>query len=62
MEEVQALKELIKLERDRVIIIKPCDKGAGTLILDFNSYMKSCYEHLLEKQSTTQIITKKWMI
>ena len=59
VEEVQALKELIKMQRDRVIIIKPCDKGAGILILDFKSYMKSCYEHLLEKQSSTQNYYKK---
>ena len=49
--EMNALKELIKLQRDQVIIIKPCDKGAGLIILDFNIYMKACYEHLLEKQS-----------
>ena len=57
--EIQALKDLIKLQRDRVIMIKPCDKGAGILILDFNSYMKSCYEHLLSKQSETQNYYKK---
>ena len=50
--EMNALKELIKLQREKVIIIKPCDKGAGLIILDFNTYMKACYEHLLEKQST----------
>ena len=38
-EEVVALKELIKLQRDRVIIIKPCDKGAGIMILNFKDYM-----------------------
>ena len=54
VEEIQALKELIKLQRDRVIMIKPCDKGAGILILDFKIYMQSCYEHLLSKQSETQ--------
>ena len=59
MEEIQALKELIKFQRDRVIIIKPCDKGTELLILDFRSYMKSCYEHLLSKQSLTQNYYKK---
>ena len=53
VDEMNALKELIKLQRDRVIIVKPCDKGAGIIILDFNIYMKACYEHLLEKQSNT---------
>ena len=46
VEEIQALKQLIKLQRERVIIIKPCDKGAGIIILDFKEYMQSCYEQL----------------
>ena len=50
-EEVTALKELIKLQRDRIITIKPCDKGAGILILNFKDYIKSCYEHLLSRQN-----------
>ena len=52
-EEVLALKELITLQREREIIIKPCAKGAGILILDFKKYMKVCYEHLLSTQTTT---------
>ena len=31
-------------------MIKPCDKGAGIIIMDFKMYMQACYEHLLEKQ------------
>ena len=31
-EEINALKELITLQRERVITIKPCDKGAGIMI------------------------------
>ena len=53
VEEVAALKELIKLQRERVIN-KSCDKGAGIMILDFKTYMQACYEHLLEKQTNTQ--------
>ena len=53
VEEIAAMKELIKLQRDRVIMIKPCDKGAGILILDFNTYMKACYEHLLERHTNS---------
>ena len=34
-EEVLALEELIKLQREREIIIMPCDNGAGILILNF---------------------------
>ena len=46
-EEINALKELNKLQKERVIIIKAADKGAGIVILDFKEYMKSCYNHLL---------------
>ena len=44
--EIEAIKELIKLQKERIIVIKPCDKGAGIIILDFPVYMKACYEHL----------------
>ena len=40
-EEIAALKELIRLQRERVIIIKPCDKGAGIIILDFKLYLNT---------------------
>ena len=33
------------MQRDRKIVIKPCDKGAGILILDFEDYLKACYNH-----------------
>ena len=49
-EEINALKQLVRLQRERIITIIPCDKGAGIVILDFNMYMKACYEHLLSKQ------------
>ena len=57
VEEISALKELIKLQKDRKIVIKACDKGAGIIILNFNDYMKTCYEHLLSslpKQSEAE--------
>ena len=50
VEEINALTELIKLQRERVIIINPCDKGSGIIIMDFQMYMHACYEHLLTKQ------------
>ena len=53
--EVEALKELVKLQRERVITIKPCDKGAGIIILDFKAYMAACYNHLLENQPDTTL-------
>ena len=40
--EIEAIKELIKLQKERIIVIKPCDKGAGIIILDFPVYMKAC--------------------
>ena len=49
-EEINALRELVRLQRERIITIKACDKGAGIIILDFNSYMKACYNHLLSNQ------------
>ena len=44
--EIQAMKELIKLQKEKTIVIKPCDKGAGIIILDYDMYMRACYEHL----------------
>ena len=41
-----ALKDLIQLQKNREIVIKPCDKGAGIIILDFEEYLRACYEHL----------------
>ena len=52
-EEVAALKELIRLQKERIITIKACDKGAGIIILDFNEYLRACYEHLNSKQTQT---------
>ena len=45
-DEINALKELIRLQKERVITIKAADKGAGIVILNFKDYMTACYEHL----------------
>ena len=50
-EERKALKELIQLQKTRQITVKPCDKGAGIIVLDFHNYLKSCYDHLKSKQN-----------
>lgn len=42
-DEIEALRELINLQKDKVIVIKPCDKGAGMMILDYPVYMRACY-------------------
>ena len=49
-EEEQALKELVRLQKERLITIKECDKGAGVMILNFTDYISACYEHLTSQQ------------
>ena len=49
--QAKALKELIQLQRDKQIVIKRCDKGAGVIILDYADYIKACNEHLDMKQT-----------
>ena len=51
--ELEALKLLIELQKQRKIIIKQCDKGAGIMLFNFKDYMKASYEHLLSKQPNT---------
>ena len=48
-EEKEALTTLIKLQRERKIIIKPCDKGAGIIICNFQDYVESSIDHLNSK-------------
>ena len=50
-EELEALNDLIKLQKDRKIIIKACDKGAGIIILNYKEYMRACYMHLTAEQT-----------
>ena len=45
-DEYKALKELSKLQSERKIVIKPCDKGAGLIILNFDEYVRACQSHL----------------
>ena len=49
-DELQALKELIQLQKNKIIVIKPCDKGAGIIILDYPVYMRACYQHLTSEK------------
>ena len=37
--------------QDRKITIKPCDKGAGIIVLDFEAYMEASNKHLNSKTS-----------
>ena len=43
-EEIQAIRDLINLQKNKTIVIKPCDKGAGIIILDYPVYMRACYQ------------------
>jgi hypothetical protein len=60
-EEKEALKTLIKLQRERQIVVKPCDKGAGIIILDFQEYLRACIEHLEAETNTGEKYYKKLM-
>ena len=50
-DETEALAILVKLHRNCVIVIKPCDKEAGIIIVDHDKYVKSCQKEL---ESTTK--------
>ena len=43
-----AKQELNKLQNDRIITIKPCDKGCWVIVLNFCDYhyLDSCLKHL----------------
>jgi hypothetical protein len=43
-----------------VIVIKPCDKGAGIIILDYPVYMRACYEHLSSEKTIGDEGSKKY--
>jgi hypothetical protein len=45
-DETESLKTLFKLQRKCVIVIKPCDKGAGIIIVDHAKYETSCQKEL----------------
>ena len=46
----KALKELMTLITDRKLVIKPCDKGAGKIILYVKEYIRALKAHLLSQQ------------
>ena len=62
IEELNALKELVKLKKEQQIMIKPNDKGAGLMIIDFKEYIEACYNHLnakLEKENGEEVFYYK---
>jgi hypothetical protein len=52
--ENEALKSIIKLQKDQKIVIKPCDKGDGIIICNYNDYVSSCETDLNSKSATNQ--------
>ena len=40
------LLKLPKLQKNRIITIKPADKGAEILVMNCNDYIESCNSHL----------------
>ena len=46
-DKILALKELVRLQREKVIVIKAADKGTGIVIINYTDYIKSCYDHML---------------
>ena len=45
-DETDAINHINKLQKERQITVKKCDKGAGIIVLDFEEYMKASREHL----------------
>ena len=43
-----------------LITIKPADKGAGLVILEFDDYMQSCYDHLNSAQKKPDDTLEKY--
>ena len=48
IKEQQALKDLVNLQKEKRIVVKQCDKGAGVMIMDHKDYVKAAEEHLKE--------------
>ena len=51
---MDALLKLQTLQKERQIVIQACDKGAGVIILDFDEYLKVCYDHLTSEVAPGQ--------
>ena len=48
------MKELIRLQREKVITIKSCDKVAGIMVQDFSEYLEVCQDHLNSNQDNNE--------
>ena len=47
--ETDAIKTLIQAQRNREIIIKPCNKGEGIIVANFDDFLKTCTDYLESK-------------
>jgi hypothetical protein len=58
----EAMQESINLQKDKIIVIQPWDKGAGIIILDYPVYTRACYQHLTSEKVMGDGDTKKYYI
>ena len=57
-DEIKALGELIRLQKERKITIKPCVKRAGIIVLNFEDYVQACNTHLKQTLQEKQYYSK----
>ena len=43
---------MIKLQKERQIVFKPCNKGAGIILVDIKEYVRACMKYLEAKTDT----------
>ena len=55
----EALHKLVKLQKERQTVIKPCDKGIGMIILNFHEYLRAALDHLEATTATGEKYYKK---
>ena len=60
MDQILAIRELVSLQKQRQIIIKRCDKGAGIIILNFEEYVGACNAHLNSEITNADGSTSKY--
>ena len=49
-DEFEAIQNLVRLQKERQIVVKPADKGSGIVVVDYDDYVDSCNQHLLSSQ------------
>ena len=48
------MKQLTVLQKEKKIVIKPADKGAGIVIVNFDDYIETCVNHLSSSQASSK--------